>query len=203
MDFPEHPFWDFSIRVHSHAGVHEACLAMQIGHALDVNILFYCCWRGAAGGSRIPKEDLERIVEGVSGWQNEIVRPIWAARGKLKPRFGDFPVEFTEPLRRALIAAELEAEHTEQLQIAALAPFESDAPTADRVRAANALENLNRYLFLHLEASCRAAGSPPPSTLPADLKPPIGVLIRVCFPELDADALATLIDAHLSRPAAP
>ncbi len=201
MDFPEHPFWDFSIKVHGHAGVHEACLAMQVDHAIDVNILFYCCWRGAAGGGPARREDLLRIMEGSSGWQNEIVRPVWTARRKLKPRFGDFPVEFTEPLRRALIAAELDAEHMEQLQIAALAPFEIDAAAADRVREADALENLTRYLFLHFEASCRAGGSAPPTVLPAGLKAPIGVLLRACFPHSDADALASLIDTSFSRPA--
>ena len=49
MDFPDHPFWDFSLRVHGADGVAGACLDLQDAHQLDVNIVLYCCWIGATG----------------------------------------------------------------------------------------------------------------------------------------------------------
>ena len=44
MEFPENPFWDFSVEVHQKSGVHEACLSLQRDYTLDVNLLFFCCW---------------------------------------------------------------------------------------------------------------------------------------------------------------
>jgi uncharacterized protein (TIGR02444 family) len=39
IEFPDHPFWDFSLQVHQCLGVPEACLELQTRHGLDVNML--------------------------------------------------------------------------------------------------------------------------------------------------------------------
>lgn len=58
-------------------------------------------------------------------WQGEIVRPAWKARRRLKPHFAGFPETLTEPLRRALVTVELDAEHIEQLHLAEMVPLEA------------------------------------------------------------------------------
>ena len=49
MDFPDIPFWDFSVALYSKPGVGAACLGLQDRHEIDVNILMFCLWMGAAG----------------------------------------------------------------------------------------------------------------------------------------------------------
>ena len=48
-DFPDHPFWDFSLIVYMTPGVGPACVALQEAHELDVNIVLFCLWAGASG----------------------------------------------------------------------------------------------------------------------------------------------------------
>ncbi|MEC9208556.1 MAG: DUF2390 domain-containing protein, partial [Pseudomonadota bacterium] len=41
-EFPDHPFWDFSLDVYMSKGVGAAFLELQRAHELDVNILLFC-----------------------------------------------------------------------------------------------------------------------------------------------------------------
>src|SRR5262249_40267230 len=41
-------FWNFSLKVYGRPGVAAACIALQDGLGLDVNLLLYCCWHGRA-----------------------------------------------------------------------------------------------------------------------------------------------------------
>jgi len=53
MDFPDHPFWDFSLRLHERPGVPRACLGLQRRYGLDVNLLFFGAGE-AQGRSAVP-----------------------------------------------------------------------------------------------------------------------------------------------------
>jgi len=142
MDFANNPFWNFSVQVHQREGVHEACLALQKRYALDINLLFFCCWCGWAGGGRLEPSQLESAMVAVEGWQEDIVRPIWQSRWLLKPSYVSFPMLRTEPLGRALIEAELVAQHVEQLHPAESMPLSQKQDLSENIRAAHAVANI-------------------------------------------------------------
>lgn len=142
MDFANHPFWNFSVQVHQRAGVHGACLAIQKRYALDINLLFFYCWIGAAGCGRLEPSQLESAMAAFEGWQKDIVRPIWKSRWLLKPSYKSFPMLRTEPLRRALIEAELVAQHVEQLHPAESMPLSQNQDLSENIRAARAVANI-------------------------------------------------------------
>ena len=182
MELPEHPFWDFSLRVHGREGVGEACLALQRDFGLDVNLLFFCCWAGACRGEPLGRADVSAAVASVAGWQEEVVGPVWRARWRLKGGFPGFPAERTEALRKALIAAELDAEHAEQLRLAEAVPVEERPEADDGARLAAAAANLAACL-----AVCLPEGSPARAARPPEaLVDPLGTLLEGVFPGLEA-----------------
>ena len=186
MEFPKHPFWDFSLDVHPKKGVHEACLVLQKLYALDINLLFFCCWVGATGGGCLSKEQMAFAIQTVEGWQEEIVRPIWKARWKLKPFYRDFSPEKTEPLRRALIAAEIDAEHIEQLHLADTIVFSIKPGFSEDQKSTHAISNI----CLYLNAFFNGKGIQLDRT---DITPPLVTLVCACFPSQTQKNLEALI----------
>jgi uncharacterized protein (TIGR02444 family) len=142
MDFPPSPFWSFSLAFYRKPGVAEACLALQERHGIDVNLLLAAMFAGASG--RALTADAWALLEGAVGaYHREVVQPLRAARRALKPLDAGSPV--ASQLRSAVKAAELDAEHLEQLMIeAALAghPAGGQAPPGAGLAAANALAYL-------------------------------------------------------------
>lgn len=187
MDFPDHPFWNFSVAVHQVPGVHEACVAFQTRYGLDVNLLFFCCWAGGAEGTRLDHRQIRQAMDSFSGWQEEIVRPIWKARWRLKASFGRFPVERTEALRRKLVEAELDAEHIEQLHLADSVIVEGDPNLSEEIRLDHAVANL----FSYLDVFMRSRSGPAPDR--EGLAEPLTVLVSACFPGADRYRLGTLM----------
>ena len=39
--------WNYSLEIYRRPGVQDACLKLQDDMGADVNLLMYCCWRGA------------------------------------------------------------------------------------------------------------------------------------------------------------
>ncbi len=199
MEFPPHPFWEFSLRAHEHAGVHEACLQLQVNHALDVNLLFFCCWAGSVAEDPLGLPAIKRAMNAVAGWQKEIVRPIWTARHRLKPRFFDFPVTMTEPLRRDLVSAEVDAEHIEQLHLARILSFETEGPVPTHLQLEHAVCNLADYLCLFFKTSKNLCPSRhEQKIIPDDIHEPLSVLLLACFFDTTVDAVMGLLDKHLT-----
>ena len=60
-EFPDHPFWDFSLRVYGSEGVPEACLVLQERHGIDVNVLLYCFWLGASGRGTLDDGEIAAV----------------------------------------------------------------------------------------------------------------------------------------------
>ena len=109
------PFWEFSLDVYARPGVADACIALQDEAGLDVNLILFCLWAGAEGPGRLQPEDLGRAVALASAWQDEVVKPVRAARraaktAKLAGGAGIFAVAF----QRDIAATELSAERVEQ-----------------------------------------------------------------------------------------
>jgi uncharacterized protein (TIGR02444 family) len=148
MDFPPSPLWSFSLAFYRKPGVAEACLALQDRHGIDVNLLLAALFAGARGIAL--EADAWVVLEGAVGaYHREVVQKLRAARRALKP-LELKPLEEHAPvaaqLRSSVKAAELDAEHLEQLTIertlAAMPAAPPGAgPTADRATA-NALAYL-------------------------------------------------------------
>ncbi|MDY6974229.1 MAG: TIGR02444 family protein [Thermodesulfobacteriota bacterium] len=189
MEFPEHSFWDFTLNVHSQTGIHEACLELQVTYGLDVNMLFFCCWVGSAGGGTVGREVIGRALEAVTHWQEEIVRPVWRARHRLKNEFREFPSSLTEPLRQALIAAEVDAEHIEQLVLAESFTFQSDDASTGKKRINDAASNLADYLALCSREDLAFS---------KEIFEPMTLILNAAFPEAERESVRYVLASALS-----
>ena len=133
-------FWNFSLGLYGRPGVAAACLALQDGQGLDVNLLLFCCWHGQAG-RRLEEADLRRAMAAAEPWQRDVVQPLRAVRRRLKAGVAPISAAESEALRRRVNDLELESERIAQAALEAL-----PAPAAGR-RPAIA-ENLSLYAAL-------------------------------------------------------
>jgi len=117
MEFPDHPFWDFSLALYAKPGVADACLRLQDGLGVDVNLLLYACWTAAAGNGRPSRDDWNRLIDGTGPWRAEVVEPLRGVRRFLKNAVA---TPWSAALRARVKALELDAEHVAQLTIASL-----------------------------------------------------------------------------------
>lgn len=186
LELPSHRFWDFSLRVYGSAGVAEACLALQEKHAIDVNVLLFCCWCGEAKGAALPPGAVGGAVAAVAPWHAEVVRALRAIRRRLKEGFAGIPPERVRAIRKAVAATEIEAEHIEQLLLAeTVAVGGGDAPVAARAGAAAA--NAAAYLS--------AVGMTPA----ADDLANVATVLAAAFPGLAPAAARALLDEAAKR----
>jgi len=118
MSFPKHPFWDFSLALYARPGVAEACLRLQDGLGLDVNLLLYACWTATTGTGHPSAEGWRRLAAETADWRTRVVEPLRSVRRYLKDAAAQ---PWSAGLRDQVKALELDAEHAEQLIIAALA----------------------------------------------------------------------------------
>jgi uncharacterized protein (TIGR02444 family) len=88
MDWPDNPFWDYSVELYRRPGVEPACLELQRRHGLDVNLVLLCCWL-ASRGVELDPATLREARHAVASWQAEVVRLLRALRQRLKARLAD------------------------------------------------------------------------------------------------------------------
>ena len=186
VEFPDHPFWDFSLRVYGGDGVPEACLVLQERHGIDVNVLLYCCWLGASGRGALDEAEIARVCETVEAWHRDIVRAVRAVRQTLKGGFGAAPVELSEPLRRRIAKIEVELEHVEQLMLAGSVSREAEDGRNERARLGDALDNVCAYFA--------AAGI----VLDAADAAETAIILGPAFAGLDAGAVAAAARARIA-----
>jgi uncharacterized protein (TIGR02444 family) len=169
---PVNSFWRFSLRVYRAPGVQEACLGLQEGCGADVNLLLFSGWAGR-DGRLLERDDLLSAVACVGGWQSDVIAPLRLARRGLKRETagGTAAAALALPLRKRILALELELERVEQTLLAELVSrWPSPArqlPPREAVAA-----NLACYLALlgvaaspahsaHLECIAAACTAPP------------------------------------------
>lgn len=116
-------FWNFSVELYGRPRVEDACLSLQDGFGADVNMVLFCLWRGPLTGEALD-EALAAARPVHEGW----VAPLRRLR-RVLARDGE-----EAALRRAVKAAELEAERLEQMRLAATARDETP-PDAAAARA--------------------------------------------------------------------
>lgn len=137
----DNAFWQFSLKVYAAPGVAVECLALQDALGIDVNLLLFFAWLGAAHRTALTQAEVGRAQGLVQPWHDQAVRPLRAVRRQLK--------EFTSPdceaFRTRVKGLELEAEQMEQamLFIHALEAWPAIG-TADPREAVAA--NINIYL---------------------------------------------------------
>jgi uncharacterized protein (TIGR02444 family) len=147
MDFPTHAFWDFSVTLYAKPGVASACLDLQEHHGIDVNALMFCLWLGASGRGPAPREALDAAFDAVGPWHEAVVRTLRPLRRRLKPGFAPIDTALVQALRARIQKVEIDAEHIEQIALAASAAAQAPARaglSADE-RAAHAARHATAY----------------------------------------------------------
>lgn len=144
-EFPEHPFWDFSLSVYMSAGVGAACLDLQDAHELDVNVLLFCMWLGASGRGTLSKAEMKTVTDAVQEWHHDVVRELRAVRVRMKGGMPPAPADLSESLRQRIQKAEIDCEHTEQLMLAGAIDKDADDSRAEDSRLADAVANIAGY----------------------------------------------------------
>ena len=126
------PFWRFSLAVYARPGVAEECLGAQTALGLDVNVLLFCAWIGAARAVRLETSDIAALTARVEGWHGSIVKPLRAVRQGLKTS-PEIQKAAVSGLRASIASSELRAEQIEQaLLFAAVDPAWRCDPAASR-----------------------------------------------------------------------
>lgn len=149
LEFDDHPFWDYSLRVYGGDGVPAACLVLQDRFEIDVNVMLFCSWIGHSGRGVMTAADLSAALGAVSGWNEGIVRSLRAVRQALKGGFPPAPDAESAALRRRILKIEVDSEHVEQLILArAVERPPADGLPASR-RAADAVANIGAYFARH------------------------------------------------------
>ena len=136
MDFPPHAFWDFSVALYAKPGVAPACLGLQERHGIDVNALMFCLWLGESGRGPAPRAALDAAFDAVGPWHARVVRALRPLRRLLKPGFEPVDPALVQALRARIQKVEIDAEHVEQIALAASAaaqaPARPNLPAAER-----------------------------------------------------------------------
>ncbi len=145
IDFPAHPFWDFSLEVYGSTGIPEACLELQEAHGVDVNVILFCCWLGRTGRGRLERAETEAMCGAVAQWHEVAVCGVRAVRQRLKGGMPPAPIALSEPLRRRLAAIEVQLEHIEQLMLTESVDRDADAARTEADRLADAVANTRDY----------------------------------------------------------
>jgi uncharacterized protein (TIGR02444 family) len=146
----DNPLWRFALAHYRRRGVAVACLALQDGAGIDVNLLMFALWHGASGRGQLGGTALSRLVRAVAAWQSNVVTPLRDLRRRLKPLTDDPALGLLmrpiSGLRSDVKRLELEAERVELAMLYAMArpKIRSAVDTPTRNRAAR--QNVARYL---------------------------------------------------------
>lgn len=140
------PFWTFSLSVYGRKGVPPACLTLQDQSGVDVNVLLFCLYLGSRGRA-LSQADVAAIRETVEHWRHDIVVAIRQARRSLKEPPAPFQGPAVDALRKAVKAAELEAERIQQETL--FVSFDAQTTGADAHDASAACtQNVEAYRLL-------------------------------------------------------
>jgi uncharacterized protein (TIGR02444 family) len=183
LDFPDSEFWDFSVKLYAAPGVAPACLALQERHGADVNALMLCVWLAASGRGPVAAPKLDAAFAAAAGWHAEVVRALRAVRKRLKSPVGPVDQGLAQALRARIQKIEIDAEHIEQLTLAAAAetlPAQPDR--APEQRAADAAR--------HCAAYFRGLGASPGAADLDDMATMIGAAVALPEPAVRAHLVA-------------
>ena len=160
------PFWRFSLGFYRLPGVAGACIALQDGCGVDVNILLFLLWLATAK-RRVPAAAAQAICAQAGPWRDDVVVPLRSLRRKLKD--GSWLVDHGAAalFRTRIKGVELEAERLQQEAMFALAAGLATENAATVEAAARA--NVAAYEHAMARALTPAAVDVLISALPAAL----------------------------------
>jgi uncharacterized protein (TIGR02444 family) len=155
--------WQFALDAINVEGVAAECLAVQDRYGVDVCILLAAAF-AAVEGHPLTVGEVGRWNEAVAGWRETVVRPLRKVRQELKEQAAVDPS--VVELRRAILAAELQAERRELEMLAeqiALLPDTPAPATLDREQRISDAISAALTIFSQdtitmprlLDASCR------------------------------------------------
>jgi uncharacterized protein (TIGR02444 family) len=148
------PFWRFSLRFYREAGVADACLALQDGCGVDVNILLFFLWLATAR-RRISPDAARAVCTESAPWRDGVVAPLRTIRRRLKEGSALVERSAAERFRTGIKALELESERLQQEALFALAARVATENTATVEAAAQA--NVAAYEHVQGQAFTPAA----------------------------------------------
>src|ERR1700683_3363737 len=102
------PFWRFSLKFYGQSGVSDACIALQDGCGIDVNLLLFLFWL-ASEGRQLSGADVKKLDDQVRDWRNLTIIPIRDARRRLKGAVTLVEPGKQEAFRTKVKAVELDA----------------------------------------------------------------------------------------------
>ena len=114
------PFWRFSLRFYRYPGVADACIALQDGCGVDVNVLLFFLWLAVARRS-VPLAVAKAVCAKVTPWRDDVVAPLRTLRRRLKDGSPLVERNAAELFRTRIKAVELESERLQQESMFALA----------------------------------------------------------------------------------
>ncbi len=114
------PFWRFSLGFYRQPGVADACIALQDGCGVDVNILLFCLWL-AVTRRRIGLAAVQAVCAKAGPWRDDVVMPLRTLRRKLKDPTSLVERNAAELFRTRIKAVELESERLQQEALFVLA----------------------------------------------------------------------------------
>jgi uncharacterized protein (TIGR02444 family) len=165
-------FWDWSTRVYADRRVKDACLKLQDGYNLDVNMLLFCVWTAWVGYGRLDNDVLAHAVDLSDNWTKRVTKNLRAARRALKNAPMAALAGDVESLRANILEIEIDSEQVHQDMLEDLTELmergtRPESPVAARQLA---MANVNAYL--------RAAGV---DRLDGASRAPLNTLLEVAF----------------------
>jgi uncharacterized protein (TIGR02444 family) len=135
--FDESPFWRFSLRFYARSKVSAACLALQDGANVDVNLLLFLLFLAEHQRS-VQAGDIARLDASISDWREQVVRRLRDLRRALKPGIGEIPGTVSETFRGQIKRLELESERIEQAVLERFSAETIGSISPSRIAAAEA-----------------------------------------------------------------
>src|SRR5258708_15570006 len=77
------PFWRFSLKFYGQSGVSDACIALQDGCGIDVNLLLFLFWL-ASERQELSADEVKKLDATIKNWREVTIIPIRDARRKLQ-----------------------------------------------------------------------------------------------------------------------
>jgi uncharacterized protein (TIGR02444 family) len=114
------PFWRFSLGFYRQPGVADACIALQDGCGVDVNVLLFFLWLATAKRS-VPVASAQAVCAEAGAWRDDVVVPLRTLRRKLKDGSSLVERGTAELFRARIKAVELESERLQQEALFGLA----------------------------------------------------------------------------------
>lgn len=111
----------FALSLYGREGVSQACLLLQEEAGVDVNILLFAAYMGAACGTPLDGATVTEARTRLGPWHREIVKPLRIIRRRLKDGPYPAPDARTDKLRDKIKAIEIESELIELDSLDALA----------------------------------------------------------------------------------